>query len=225
MTDYPKTTEALALLGRRGFTVEASSLLTAVETYRQLSSTWNLSAKLMSATDLAERFDDHVADSLSLAPYVQSPLIQPPVRLVDIGSGVGFPAIPLKLLITGLPIVLVERSAKKCAFLGQVVSRLGLSALETLESDFELLPTFEGPTCFTARATENPRSLDAAILRRLNNQSWYLAQRAAVALPAGENITALTVVDEFSQRGLRRGKLHVVGHSELIEKFHVELCG
>jgi 16S rRNA (guanine527-N7)-methyltransferase len=60
----------------------------------------------------------HVADSLDLMPFVSGPL-------VDVGSGGGFPAIPLAIA-TGLEAVLVESVAKKARFLERVAAALGL---------------------------------------------------------------------------------------------------
>ncbi|GAC1302453.1 MAG: 16S rRNA (guanine(527)-N(7))-methyltransferase RsmG [Vulcanimicrobiaceae bacterium] len=62
---------------------------------------------------------EHVRDSLALAPFVREPLI-------DIGSGGGFPGIPLAIA-TGFRLVLVESVAKKAAFLTAIVAELELS--------------------------------------------------------------------------------------------------
>jgi 16S rRNA (guanine527-N7)-methyltransferase len=63
---------------------------------------------------------EHIDDSLTLAPYVRDPHI-------DIGSGGGFPAIPLAI-VRGVHVTLVESIAKKARFLQEVVTELGLDA-------------------------------------------------------------------------------------------------
>ena len=62
----------------------------------------------------------HVADSLAIAPFVRGPLI-------DIGSGGGFPAIPLAIALD-IEVTLVESVVKKARFLEGVVRALGLAA-------------------------------------------------------------------------------------------------
>jgi 16S rRNA (guanine527-N7)-methyltransferase len=61
---------------------------------------------------------DHIIDSLTLVPYVNGPI-------VDIGSGAGFPAIPLSLA-TGSAVTLIESTRKKAQFLQGIVDAFGL---------------------------------------------------------------------------------------------------
>jgi len=61
-----------------------------------------------------------------LEPIAIADLLDDEGRLVDLGSGNGFPAVPLKVLRPGLELVLVESSEKKSAFLWAVIRELGL---------------------------------------------------------------------------------------------------
>ena len=61
-----------------------------------------------------------------LEPIAIADLLEDEGRLVDLGSGNGFPAVPLKVLRPGLELVLVESSEKKSAFLWAVIRELGL---------------------------------------------------------------------------------------------------
>ncbi|MDQ6932520.1 MAG: 16S rRNA (guanine(527)-N(7))-methyltransferase RsmG [Candidatus Eremiobacteraeota bacterium] len=60
----------------------------------------------------------HITDAFSILEYIGDPH-------VDVGSGAGFPGVPLAL-VTGVEIVLIESSAKKAGFLSQTLSRFGL---------------------------------------------------------------------------------------------------
>jgi 16S rRNA (guanine527-N7)-methyltransferase len=61
-----------------------------------------------------------------LEPIAVADLLANEGRLVDVGSGNGFPAVPLKVLRPGLDLVLVESSEKKSAFLWALIRELGL---------------------------------------------------------------------------------------------------
>ena len=61
----------------------------------------------------------HTADSLALLPWVAG-------RLADVGAGAGLPGIPVAIARPGVPVVLIERSTRKCAFLRHAVVELDL---------------------------------------------------------------------------------------------------
>jgi 16S rRNA (guanine527-N7)-methyltransferase len=79
----------------------------------------NLQVNLTAARD-PERLAAQIRDSLSLLPYLREPL-------VDVGSGGGFPGLPVAIA-TGWRVTLVEAVAKKARFLEEVVMALGLPA-------------------------------------------------------------------------------------------------
>lgn len=66
-------------------------------------------------------WDRHILNSAAL-----SELLTEGERLVDIGSGAGLPGIPLGLATTGVKVILVEPMQRRCEFLAEVVSELGL---------------------------------------------------------------------------------------------------
>jgi 16S rRNA (guanine527-N7)-methyltransferase len=74
-------------------------------------------------------------------------------RLADVGSGAGFPGIPLKLALPALEVILIESNAKKAAFLAEAIRELGLERTEIYRGRFEDFRA-EGPEFdfVTARA-------------------------------------------------------------------------
>ncbi len=208
-TSYPLTRRALDLLGGRGVLVDAVRYLTRIDEYRGLCSTWNLSAKLMSPTDLAGKFDDHVADSLTLAPYLM-PEQGSPATLVDIGSGAGFPGLPLRLALPELRAILIERSATKALFLRQVIRQLGLDSVSIEERNYPDVVLPSSALVYTARAVEHPGSVDKMILRHLREGDTYLAQRKLASTAGNRTFRVEKVDDDFGNAGLRRGNLYRV---------------
>ncbi len=82
---------------------------------------WNRAIRLTSLTCPRDVAVKHILDSLLLLRF--GPF---PGRILDFGSGAGFPGIPLAVVLPGSGVVLLEASAKKCAFLAHVRSRLVL---------------------------------------------------------------------------------------------------
>jgi len=74
-------------------------------------------------------------------------------RLADVGTGAGFPGIPLRMAIPDLNLTLIEPNAKKTAFLSEVVRRLELGSTRVIRSRMEDMGTESGRFDFiTARA-------------------------------------------------------------------------
>lgn len=86
---------------------------------------WNKRINLTSVTVPMEVAVKHFADSLSPAR-----LIPPDSTLLDIGSGGGFPGIPLKVAIPSLAVTLIDASRKKVSFLKHVIRMLKLQGIE-----------------------------------------------------------------------------------------------
>jgi len=98
--------------------------------YRELLE-WNRKCNLTAVTDYECVQTTHFLDSLtnSLA-LPRKDLDDPQLCIVDVGSGAGFPGLPLKIVFPSPSLLLVESTAKKTAFLLHVVQRLGLQGVE-----------------------------------------------------------------------------------------------
>jgi 16S rRNA (guanine527-N7)-methyltransferase len=89
--------------------------------YRELA-VWNEKMNLVSFRTPEELLIKHFVDSLTPLPYITCPQ----GRLLDIGSGAGFPGIPLKIARPGLDVFLLEASRKKSSFLRTLIRQLSL---------------------------------------------------------------------------------------------------
>lgn len=93
---------------------------------------WNRSIRLTAITAPEEVAVKHLLDSLlllSFAPF--------PGRTLDFGSGAGYPGIPLAAALPDAHVVLLESSAKKCAFLSHTCTLLGLRNAEVVRGRLE----------------------------------------------------------------------------------------
>lgn len=86
---------------------------------------WNRRTNLTAVTDPGEVAVKHFLDSIAPAP-----IIPPAASLLDIGSGGGFPGIPLKILIPSLSVTLIDASRKKVSFLKHVIRSIKLKDIE-----------------------------------------------------------------------------------------------
>ena len=98
--------------------------------YLKLIKKWDRVHSLVSKGDLKHLEQRHVSDSLALEPF-----LKPASDHLDIGSGAGFPGIPLAICRPDVHVVVNDRSTKKCRFLREVKFRLDLVNVEILEYD------------------------------------------------------------------------------------------
>ena len=95
---------------------------------------WNPRRNLTAITDRAAVLEKHLVDSLTLLPFARSA-----TRLLDIGSGAGFPALPLKIVCPELEVVSVDAVGKKVDFQRHVVRTLGLDGFTALHERVKTL--------------------------------------------------------------------------------------
>jgi 16S rRNA (guanine527-N7)-methyltransferase len=112
---------------------------------------WNRSFNLISRSDEAKIVSRHIAESLGMLIVTAPPAS---CRIMDIGSGGGFPAVPMKIIRPDLQFTLVESNGKKARFLRNVVMKLALENLSVFEGRVEYLMPEErhGYSLMTARA-------------------------------------------------------------------------
>ena len=93
---------------------------------------WNRSIRLTAITDPVEVAVKHVVDSLLLLRFAPFP-----GRILDFGSGAGYPGIPLALYLPGSRVTVLEASVKKCAFLSRARGMLRLSNVDVVQGRAE----------------------------------------------------------------------------------------
>jgi 16S rRNA (guanine527-N7)-methyltransferase len=109
-----------------------------LETYLDLLGRWNRRINL-TALQL-EPLSDQAIDRLIVEPLVAARRVGSADRLaIDIGSGGGSPAIPLRLAVPELRLVMTEVKVRKSAFLREVVRQLGLANVEVANVRYEEL--------------------------------------------------------------------------------------
>jgi 16S rRNA (guanine527-N7)-methyltransferase len=102
---------------------------------------WNRKFNLTAITEYEQVQIRHFLDSLSclLAGEVRQALSHAGARLIDVGSGAGFPGIPLKLVCPSARLTLLEATGKKVTFLEHMIGRLGLGGVTAIHARAEEL--------------------------------------------------------------------------------------
>ncbi|WP_104735571.1 16S rRNA (guanine(527)-N(7))-methyltransferase RsmG [Hanstruepera ponticola] len=105
--------------------------------FRQLESLyqdWNLKINVVSRKDIDELYLRHVLHSLAIAKIIE---FKPETKIMDVGTGGGFPGIPLAILFPQCSFHLVDSIAKKLKVVNEVVEGLGLENVKTSHSRVE----------------------------------------------------------------------------------------
>ena len=106
----------------------------AFQTYAKELAEWNEKFNLTAIKNPVDVEIKHFADSLSCL-LALGPRQATPLTLIDVGSGAGFPGLPLKLICPDLRLTLVESVGKKVIFLEHIVAKLELKDVRALGAD------------------------------------------------------------------------------------------
>lgn len=103
-------------------------------TYYELLIEWNKVMNLTGITEKEEVNEKHFIDSLSVVKAIDINSVH---SVIDIGTGAGFPGIPLKIAFPHLKIVLLDSLNKRIKFLNTVIDTLGLQNIYTIHGRAE----------------------------------------------------------------------------------------
>lgn len=105
-------------------------------TYKELLKEWNTKINITAITDDEEIVTKHFLDSLT--PYVTD-LFNDSKKVIDVGTGGGFPGLPLKIINENLKVTLLDSLNKRIVFLKEVIDSLGLKDIEAIHGRAEEL--------------------------------------------------------------------------------------
>ncbi len=159
------------------------SQLNHISTYIDILLHWNSRINLTAIRNEEEIVTRHFGESLFAARHLfpevyPVPSVSPVVkafdssgnRVADLGSGAGFPGIPIKLWAPQISLTLIESHQKKATFLREVARALTLTDIDIQNTRAEALP---------------PRTFDLVTLRAVERFAQTLPTAAALLTPAG----------------------------------------
>jgi 16S rRNA (guanine527-N7)-methyltransferase len=116
----------------------------------RLLAKWNKAYNLTAITDPDEQLTHHTLDSLAVTPYIIGQ------RIIDVGTGGGFPGIPLAIVKPEIQWTLLDSNSKKTRFLTQVIHELALDNVSVVHARLEQYRTNEGFDAMISRAFAAP---------------------------------------------------------------------
>jgi 16S rRNA (guanine527-N7)-methyltransferase len=139
--------------------------------FHELIQEWSKRINIVSKNDLGMLLERHILDSL--VPINEIPESG---NMVDIGSGAGFPAVPITLLRPRMNIIMIESVGKKAVFLNEAISRLELARVSIWHGRFEdFLPVvkFEIATIRAVKLTDKIKAGLKRIMRDSGKIIYY----------------------------------------------------
>mgnify|MGYP003575094441 FL=1 len=150
---------------------------------------WNKTINLTSITDPFEIVTKHFVDSLTALSAYKFPSHS---LVVDVGSGAGFPGIPVKIVRSDLRLLLVEPSQKKCSFLHSIVGALRLEQVSIYPGELKQY------------AAQEPYDLADVILLRALRFDEIAEPAAFILKPTGRLLLFRTErMDELTSQAFR----------------------
>lgn len=178
------------------------------EKYFEILIEWNKVMNLTGITEYQDVVDKHFVDSLSIVNVLDMNKID---NIIDIGTGAGFPGVPLKIAFPHLKVVLLDSLNKRIKFLNHVIDELELRDIRTLHGRAEDF----------ARKTEYREKFDVCVSRAVAN----LASLSEYCLPyvkVGGCFVSYKSVDVDGELDNSKKAISILGGKiDLVTKFQL----
>ncbi len=158
---------------------------------KNIYESWNSKINVISRKDIENIYIRHILHSLSIAKFIK---FKRDATILDLGTGGGFPGIPLAIIFPDSNFILVDSIRKKIAVVDEVVKELGLkninsqwSRAEDLDYSYDFLVT---------RAVAKMPTLINWSKGRFNNYSFHDIENGIIALKGGDIDDELNGISE-----------------------------
>ncbi len=173
--------------------------------YKNLLQEYNQKFNLTAIISDEDIYLKHFYDSLTLTKSFN---LNNNLKLLDLGTGAGFPGLVLKIFFPNLEITLLDSNNKKITFLNTIITKLNLKNITTINSRIELLPNTykESFDIITSRAVSKLSILLELSIPYLKVNGYFLPMKSNINKELEESTNTLNILN-----------------SKLIEKFEFNL--
>ncbi len=159
---------------------------------------WNTRINLTGITGCEEVQEKHFLDSMTVCFALPRPIPEG-FRLIDVGSGAGFPGIPLKIMFPQIELVLLESTGKKANFLHHLVEILSLQKVQVINARAEDLAQSSGYResfdAVTARALAEMATLSELTLPFCRIGGRFIAQKKGeITEEIADSVKAISIL-------------------------------
>jgi 16S rRNA (guanine527-N7)-methyltransferase len=144
---------------------------------------WNEKINVISRKDMDNLYLHHVLHSLAIAKIVE---FKAGAKILDLGTGGGFPGIPLAILYPSVKFVMVDGTAKKIRVVNEVATALGLENVEARHQRVEDIPKGETYDFVVTRAVTNLNQLFRWSYRLIAKKHQHALPNGLIALKGGD---------------------------------------
>lgn len=174
--------------------------------YMNLLIEWNKKINLTAITDENDVILKHFVDSLTVLKYIKED-----DSIIDIGTGAGFPGIPLKIMNSGVKITLVDSLNKRIVFLNEVIDKLNLKNIKAIHGRVEEV----------ARNKEHRENYDVVVSRAVANMSTLSEYMVPFAKMGGRCICMKGANIQEELRESKNAIKELGGKIELVDNFRL----
>lgn len=166
-----------------------------LEKYYELLISWNKKINLTRITEKNEVYLKHFYDSLTLIKAID---LNKNLYVCDIGTGAGFPGIVLKIVFPNLKIVLVDSLGKRIEFLNEVINKLNLTNIITINERAEIYikNNIEKFDLITCRAVSKLNIISEICIPGLKINGYFIPMKAQI----DEEIKNIGFINKLSSK-------------------------
>lgn len=143
---------------------------------------WNKVMNLTAITEIPDIYTKHFLDSLAIVGVIPQDQLGTGLTLMDVGTGAGFPGLPIAIAFPNIHVTLMDSLNKRCRFLKDTVQKLGLSNVEIIHARAEELSRnkeYRGTyDICVSRAVANLSTLSEYCLPFVKKGGYFLAYKS-----------------------------------------------
>jgi 16S rRNA (guanine527-N7)-methyltransferase len=165
--------------------------------YMRLLKEWNEKINLTAITDEAEIIKKHFIDSIAI---MKSDLISTGCTVIDVGTGAGFPGIPINIIEPGVKVLLLDSLNKRVNFLNEVIKELKLTNIEAVHGRAEEM----------SKNVKYREKFDIATARAVANMN-VLSEYCMPYVKKGGHFIALKGPTGYEEVNNAKGAINILG--------------